>query len=119
MAALLAAEDRWLFLPSDGTATIALDRSSIIQGRQQKLWVRVTWAKIRDNAAYSDWLENFDCATQSSFPSRIIDYAADGTVLRELDGDEDLMSIFRDADLAIVHDVACGAGPSSGARSGS
>ena len=78
-----AAEDRWLALRGDATATVALDRSSVIQGRHQKLWVRVKWTAIRDGVVYSDWLENFDCDTQSSFPSRIIEYAADGTVLSD------------------------------------
>lgn len=119
MVTLPAAEDRWLVLRGDATATVALDRSSIIQGRHQKLWVRVRWSAVLDGAVYSDWFENFDCDTQSSFPSRIIDYAADGTILREMEGDEDFMSIFRDGDRVIVRDAACDARPSTGARNGS
>lgn len=119
MVTFPAAEDRWLVLRGDATATVALDRSSVIQGQHQKLWVRVRWTAVRDGVVYSDWLENFDCDTESSFPSRIIDYAADGIILREMKGDEDFMSIFRDADRVIVRDAACSARPSTGPRNGS
>ena len=118
MVTFPAAEDRWLVLRGEATATVALDRSSVIQGRHQKLWVRVKWTAIRDGVVYSDWLENFDCDTQSSFPSRIIEYAADGTILREMEGDADLMSIIHDANSVTVRDAACGAPPSTGARNG-